>query len=42
MDPDCQDIALSEVAEFLAGQSLEVDVETVALTQHFPRLDEVR
>ncbi|KAJ7221950.1 ubiquitin-related domain-containing protein [Mycena rebaudengoi] len=31
------DAPLSEVAEFLAGQSLEVDVETVALTQHFPR-----
>lgn len=31
-------LALREVAEFLAGQSLAVDVETVSLAQHFPRL----
>jgi len=31
------DSALREVAEFLAAQDLSVDVETVALTQHFPR-----
>lgn len=31
-------LALREVAEFLAGQRLEVDVETVSLAQHFPRL----
>lgn len=29
--------ALREVAEFLAGQTLSVDVETVSFTQHFPR-----
>lgn len=29
--------ALREVAEYLAGQSLSVDVETVTLAQHFPR-----
>ncbi|KAJ7623630.1 ubiquitin-related domain-containing protein [Roridomyces roridus] len=28
---------LREVAEFLAGQSLQVDVETVSFAQHFPR-----
>ncbi|RDB18446.1 UBX domain-containing protein 1 [Hypsizygus marmoreus] len=28
---------LREVAEFLAGQSLSVDVETVSFSQHFPR-----
>lgn len=30
-------IALREVAEFLAGQVLAVDVETVSFAQHFPR-----
>lgn len=30
-------IALREVAEFLAGQLLTVDVETVTFAQHFPR-----
>ena len=30
---------LREVAEFLAGQTLSVDVETVSLAQHFPRLE---
>lgn len=29
--------ALREVAEYLAGQTLTVDVETVTLMQHFPR-----
>jgi hypothetical protein len=29
--------ALREVAEYLAGQNLDVDVETVSLAQHFPR-----
>jgi len=28
---------LREVAEFLAGQTLDVDVETVSFAQHFPR-----
>ncbi|KAJ8587567.1 hypothetical protein M405DRAFT_852840 [Rhizopogon salebrosus TDB-379] len=31
------DATLLEVAEFLAGQTLEIDVETVAFTQNFPR-----
>jgi len=31
------DAPLREVAEFLAGQTLDVDVETVNLAQHFPR-----
>ncbi|KAJ7497953.1 ubiquitin-related domain-containing protein [Mycena galericulata] len=31
------DAPLREVAEFLAGQSLAVDVETIAFAQHFPR-----
>ncbi|KAJ7272704.1 DNA-binding protein [Mycena haematopus] len=31
------DAPLREVAEFLAGQSLAVDVETISLAQHFPR-----
>ncbi|KAF8166638.1 DNA-binding protein [Mycena galopus ATCC 62051] len=31
------DAPLREVAEFLAGQSLSVDVETISLAQHFPR-----
>jgi len=31
------DATLREVAEFLAGQTLTVDVETVSLAQHFPR-----
>ena len=30
-------LALREVAEFLAGQTLSVDVETVTFAQHFPR-----
>ena len=30
-------IALREVAEFVAGQSLTVDVDTVTFTQQFPR-----
>ncbi len=30
-------LALREVAEFLAGQTLSVDVETVMFAQHFPR-----
>ena len=30
-------LALREVAEFLAGQTLAVDVETVTFAQHFPR-----
>jgi hypothetical protein len=30
-------LALREVAEFVAGQSLTVDVDTVTFTQHFPR-----
>lgn len=30
-------IALQEVAEFLASQTLTVDVDTVSLAQHFPR-----
>ena len=29
--------ALREVAEFVAGQTLSVDVETVTFAQHFPR-----
>ncbi|KAA1470109.1 hypothetical protein DENSPDRAFT_864554 [Dentipellis sp. KUC8613] len=31
------DSTLREVAEFLAGQTLAVDVETVTFAQHFPR-----
>jgi hypothetical protein len=31
------DATLREVAEFLAGQTLSVDVETVSFAQHFPR-----
>ncbi|EPT01102.1 hypothetical protein FOMPIDRAFT_1016089 [Fomitopsis schrenkii] len=31
------DSTLREVAEFLAGQTLSVDAETVAFAQHFPR-----
>ncbi|KAJ7105104.1 ubiquitin-related domain-containing protein [Mycena crocata] len=31
------DAPLREVAEFLAGQSLAVDVETITFAQHFPR-----
>ncbi|KAJ7173705.1 ubiquitin-related domain-containing protein [Mycena filopes] len=31
------DAPLREVAEFLAGQSLTVDVETISFAQHFPR-----
>jgi len=31
------DATLREVAEFLAGQTLTVDVETVSFAQHFPR-----
>ncbi|KAJ8489230.1 hypothetical protein ONZ45_g13664 [Pleurotus djamor] len=31
------DAPLREVAEFLAGQTLAVDVETVSFAQHFPR-----
>ncbi|KAJ6607029.1 ubiquitin-related domain-containing protein [Mycena sp. CBHHK59/15] len=31
------DAPLREVAEFLAGQVLAVDVETISLMQHFPR-----
>ncbi|EIM80332.1 uncharacterized protein STEHIDRAFT_105379 [Stereum hirsutum FP-91666 SS1] len=31
------DATLREVAEFLAGQVLSVDVETVSFAQHFPR-----
>lgn len=31
------DATLREVAEFLAGQTLSVDVETVTFAQHFPR-----
>ncbi|KAG5653611.1 hypothetical protein H0H81_011983 [Sphagnurus paluster] len=31
------DASLREVAEFLAGQTLAVDVETVSFAQHFPR-----
>lgn len=30
-------LALREVAEFLAGQSLAIDVDTVTLAQQFPR-----
>jgi hypothetical protein len=30
-------LALREVAEYIAGQSLSVDVDTVTITQHFPR-----
>lgn len=30
-------VALREVAEFLAGQVLAIDVETVTFAQHFPR-----
>lgn len=30
-------VALREVAEFVAGQTLTVDVETVTFSQHFPR-----
>lgn len=30
-------LVLREVAEYLAGQNLDVDVETVSLAQHFPR-----
>lgn len=29
--------ALREVAEFVAAQTLTVDVETVTFAQHFPR-----
>ena len=29
--------ALREVAEYLAGHNLDVDVETVSFAQHFPR-----
>jgi hypothetical protein len=35
--PDHVTSALREVAEFLAGQTLTVDVETVSFTQQFPR-----
>jgi UBX domain-containing protein 1/4 len=36
--PFCHDhLALREVAEFVAGQTLTVDVETVTFTQQFPR-----
>ncbi|KAK6978132.1 ubiquitin-related domain-containing protein [Favolaschia claudopus] len=31
------DAPLREVAEFLAGQSLTVDVDTISFAQHFPR-----
>jgi len=31
------DAPLREVAEFLAGQSMAVDVETISFAQHFPR-----
>ncbi|KAF9466174.1 ubiquitin-related domain-containing protein [Collybia nuda] len=31
------DASLREVAEFLAGQTLSIDVDTVSLAQHFPR-----
>ncbi|KAF7345347.1 hypothetical protein MVEN_01552300 [Mycena venus] len=31
------DATLREVAEFLAGQNMAVDVETVSFAQHFPR-----
>jgi len=31
------DATLREVAEYLAGQTLAVDVETVSFSQHFPR-----
>jgi hypothetical protein len=30
-------LALREVAEFVAGQTLTVDVDTVTFTQQFPR-----
>ena len=30
-------VALREVAEYLAGQTLAVDVETVSFAMHFPR-----
>ena len=30
-------LALREVAEYIAGQSLSIDVDTVTITQHFPR-----
>lgn len=33
--------ALREVAEYLAGQTLTVDVETVNFAMHFPRFFEI-
>ncbi len=30
-------LALREVAEYLAGQNLSVDVDTVSFAMHFPR-----
>ncbi|KAH7921179.1 hypothetical protein BV22DRAFT_1107326 [Leucogyrophana mollusca] len=36
------DATLREVAEFLAGQTLSVDVDTVNLAQHFPRVSFTR
>lgn len=36
-EADHVSLALREVAEFLAGQTLSVDVETVSFAQHFPR-----
>ena len=33
--------ALREVAEYLAGQTLAVDVETVSFAMHFPRFFDV-
>ena len=33
--------ALREVAEYLAGQTLSVDVETVTFAMHFPRFVDI-
>jgi hypothetical protein len=35
--PDRPALALREVAEFVVGQTLTVDVDTVTFTQQFPR-----
>ena len=37
----CGFIALREVAEYLAGQTLAVDVETVNFAMHFPRFFDI-
>jgi hypothetical protein len=37
LEADSFILALREVTEFLAGQTLSIDVETVSFVQHFPR-----